>query len=163
VYKRQDTGVFWDVGAGSGSVSLEAARMFPQLRIFAVEAKAEQIGNILANKRKFGASTLTVIHGNAPEVLDNLPDPDRIFVGGSGGDLQDILEKGSGRLRPGGILVVNGVIDKTRLAAPEIMYRSGLTVSLATVRVSRCGYPDNQSVELNTITIISGHKPSTQA
>ncbi len=158
-----DTGVFWDIGAGSGSVSMEAARMFPQLRIFAVEAKAEQIGNILANKQKFSASTLKVIHGTAPEVLNNLPDPDRIFVGGSGGDLHDILEKGSGRLKPGGILVVNGVIDKTRLAAPEIMYRLGLTVSMATVRVSRCSYPDNQSVELNAITIISGHKPSTQA
>ncbi len=158
-----DTGIFWDIGAGSGSVSLEAARMFQQLRIFAVEAKAEQIGNILANKQKFGVSTLKVIHGTAPEVLGNLPDPDRIFVGGSGGDLQDILEKGSERLKPGGILVVNGVIDKTRLAAPEIMYRSGLTVSMATVRVSRCSYPDNQSLELNTITIISGHKSSTQA
>jgi precorrin-6B C5,15-methyltransferase / cobalt-precorrin-6B C5,C15-methyltransferase len=158
-----DTGVFWDIGAGSGSVSLEAARMFPQLQIFAVEAKAEQVENILANRMLFSAYTIKAIHGNAPDVLDSLPDPERIFVGGSGGELQDILKKGSGRLKPGGMLVVNGVIDKTRLAAPEIMYRLGLTVSIATVRVSRCSYPDDQSMELNPITIISGHKPSTQA
>ena len=158
-----DTGVFWDIGAGSGSVSLEAARMFPRLHIFAVEAKAEQVENILANKMKFSAYTLKVIQGNALQVLDSLPDPERIFVGGSGGELRAILEKGAGRLKPGGILVVNGVIEKTRLAAPEIMYRLGLTVSIATVRVSRCSYPDSTSTELNPITIISGQRPSTQA
>ena len=111
----------------------------------------------------FRAYTLKAIHGNASKVLARLPDPERIFIGGSGGELQNILEKGTGRLKPGGILVVNGVIDKTRLAAPEIMHRLGLTVSIATVSVSRCSYPENQSVELNPITIISGHKPSTQA
>ena len=158
-----DSGVFWDIGAGSGSVSLEAARMFPRLQIFAVEAKAEQIENILTNRMLFRAYTLKAIHGNASKVLARLPDPERIFIGGSGGELQNILEKGTGRLKPGGILVVNGVIDKTRLAAPEIMHRLGLTVSIATVSVSRCSYPENQSVELNPITIISGHKPSTQA
>jgi precorrin-6B C5,15-methyltransferase / cobalt-precorrin-6B C5,C15-methyltransferase len=154
-----DTGVFWDIGAGSGSVGLEAARMFPLLRIFAVESKAEQIENILANRNRFNAFNIQVIHGNAPEILKSLPDPDRIFVGGSGGALQDILEKCAVRLKPGGTIVVNGVIEKTSLAAPEILHRLGLTVSIATVSVRRCNYPENHFTELNPITIISGHKP----
>ena len=63
-------------------------------------------------------------------------------------------------MKPGGILVVNGVIEKTRLVAPEVMHRLGLTVSIATIRVSRCSYPENQSIELNPIAIISGYKPA---
>ena len=155
-----DTGVFWDIGAGSGSVSLEAARMFPQLKIFAVESKAEQIENIRANRMTFGAYAIQLIHGSASGVLDGLPDPERIFVGGNGGELREILEEGTRRLKPGGILVVNGVIEKTRLVAPEVMHRLGLTVSIATIRVSRCSYPENQSIELNPIAIISGYKPA---
>ena len=154
-----DSGVFWDIGAGSGSVSLEAARMFPLLRIFAVESKAEQIENIKANRNMFNALNIQVIHGNAPEIFISLPDPKRIFVGGSCGHLEDILQKSVERLKQGGIIVVNGVIEKTRLAAPEILYRMGLAVSIATVSVCRCNYPENHSTELNPITIISGHKP----
>jgi precorrin-6B C5,15-methyltransferase / cobalt-precorrin-6B C5,C15-methyltransferase len=154
-----DTGVFWDIGAGSGSVSLETARLLPMLQIFAVERKAEHTLNILANRQVFYTWNLTAIQGEAPGILAILPDPDRIFIGGGGGGLKDILEQSIVRLKPGGIIVVNAVIEKTRLTAPEILHQMGLTVSMATVSVSRSNYPENQIIEFNPITVITGLKP----
>jgi precorrin-6B C5,15-methyltransferase / cobalt-precorrin-6B C5,C15-methyltransferase len=153
-----DSGVFWDIGAGSGSVSLEAARMFPLLRVFAIESKNERINNILANKNEFNALNIQVIHGSAPEILTGLPDPERIFVGGSGDRLQNILQESVKRLLPGGIIVVNGVIENTRRIAPELLYNLGLAVSLAIVNVRRCNFPENKCMDLNPITIITGRK-----
>ncbi|MDR3631088.1 MAG: precorrin-6y C5,15-methyltransferase (decarboxylating) subunit CbiE [Desulfocapsaceae bacterium] len=154
-----ESGVFWDVGAGSGSISIEAARMFPLLKVLAVEADDEQRDNILANKRMLSIGNIAVIHGRAPEALIGLPAPERIFVGGSGGVLQAILKDCTERLKAGGIIVVNGVIEKTRSQAPEILHRMGLHVSMTTVSVRRCSYPENRSVEMNPITIITGCKP----
>ena len=154
-----DTGVFWDVGAGSGSVSIEAARMFPLLKIFTVEAVDEQRDNILANKSRANICNIQVIHGRAPEALASLPDPDRIFVGGSGGALETILEDCVRRLQAGGIIVVNGVIEKTSRRAPQILHALGLRVTMATVSVRRSSYPENHAIDLNPITIITGCKP----
>lgn len=155
-----DSGVFWDIGAGSGSVGLEAARVFPMLRIFAIERNAEHVRHIRANRQILNAYNVTAIHGDAPEILENLPDPERIFVGGGGNGLQDILCKSVGRLKPGGIIVVNAVIETTRLAAPEILHGMGLSVSLSTLSVTRSDYPVENSITLNPITLITGCKPS---
>ena len=86
------TGVFWDVGAGSGSISIEAARSHPELTLFAIEHKMEEIANIKANIRKFGCYNIIPVFGKAPEELTDLPAPDRIFVGGSSGTLSAIAE-----------------------------------------------------------------------
>ena len=154
-----DSGVFWDIGAGSGSVGLEAARVFPMLRVFAIERNAEHVCHIMTNRQTFNAYNVTAIHGDAPGILENLPDPERIFVGGGGNGLQDILCESVGRLKPGGIIVVNAVIETTRLAAPEILHGMGLSVSLSTLSVTRSDYPEKNSITLNPITVITGCKP----
>jgi precorrin-6B C5,15-methyltransferase / cobalt-precorrin-6B C5,C15-methyltransferase len=155
-----ETGVFWDIGAGSGSISIEAARMFPMLQVFAVEKKPEHIDNIIANIQRFNAYNITIVQGDAPDALENLPDPERIFVGGGGDGLQDILPVCIRRLQANGCIVVNAVIEKSRRTAPEILHKNGLSVSLATISVSRSSYLENKSVNLNPITIITGRKPS---
>ena len=68
-----ETGVFWDIGAGSGSIGLEAARMFPMLQVFAVERNAGNVFHITTNRQTFKAYNLTVISGDAPGILGNLP------------------------------------------------------------------------------------------
>jgi precorrin-6Y C5,15-methyltransferase (decarboxylating) len=93
------TGVMWDVGAGSGSVSAECARLAPGLRIFAVERRGGDIGRLTENVGGLGP---TVVEGTAPGVLADLPDPDRAFVGGGG---LDVLDAVLARLRPGGTVV----------------------------------------------------------
>jgi len=153
-----ESGVLWDVGAGSGSVGLECARFFPDLQVLAVERNEEQWQNIEANRHTYSAWNLQLIKGAAPEALQNLPDPDRIFIGGSGGNLEEILEYCSERLLPGGRIVVNAVIAKTAKLAPEILYRLSFQIEIKTVSVSRKNYPHGEKQQFNSIDIIVATK-----
>jgi precorrin-6Y C5,15-methyltransferase (decarboxylating) len=99
--------VFWDVGAGSGSVSIEAACFNPTLKVFAIEKDEEAYQNLEANVRTFDAIRIHPIAGVAPDVFAHLPDPDAVFIGGSGGQLEAILTAVMERLKPRGRLVVN--------------------------------------------------------
>lgn len=83
-----EAGVLWDVGAGSGSVAVEAARLRPGLHVVAVERDAEDAARIRANADEHGV-VVDVVEGEAPEALAQLPDPDRVFVGGGGIDVLD--------------------------------------------------------------------------
>ncbi len=99
--------VFWDIGAGSGSVGIEAARAYPDVQVFAVEKRAQLIPIIQENLRRFPCPNYHLQHGVAPAALADWPDPDAVFIGGSGGNMQRILESVKARLRPGGRLVIN--------------------------------------------------------
>ena len=151
-------GVFWDIGAGSGSVAIEAARLAPGLCVHAVERNEVELANIRANCRAFGACNVVVVAGEAPEVLKDLPDPDRVFVGGSGGNLAAIIDHAASRLKAGGTIVVNGVIPATKEQAPALLHRAGLTVTISEISVSRRGYPDGEETIMNPIAIMVGRK-----
>ncbi|MEL7359856.1 MAG: precorrin-6y C5,15-methyltransferase (decarboxylating) subunit CbiE [Cyanobacteria bacterium J06560_6] len=84
--------VIWDIGAGTGSVSVELSRLCPTARIYAVEKTAIGAELITQNAKRLAIAPIQVIHGKAPEVLTGLPTPDRIFIGGSGGHLIPILD-----------------------------------------------------------------------
>lgn len=84
-------GVVWDIGAGSGSVSLELSLLFPDLDIYAVERDLQQYHLLFENRRKTKAR-FRIVHGEAPKALEGLPRPDRVFVGGSGGMIGGIIE-----------------------------------------------------------------------
>ncbi len=152
------SGVLWDVGAGSGSVGLEAARLCPGLQVFAIERNPMELANIRANCRKFAVYNLTVIAGEAPAALAGLPDPDRVFVGGSGGNLAEIVNHAASRLPVNGRLVVNGVIDKTKTEAPPLMHEAGLTVTISEIVVQRQRFPEKSIKKMNSIAIMVGEK-----
>ncbi len=128
------SGVVWDVGAGSGSVAVEIARLVPGLRVFAVERQAEACLQIRDNAR---GSSVTVIEGDAPGALAGLPDPDRAFVGGGG---TDVLDAVLDRLRPGGVAVATYAVLASALAAAD---RLGSLVQLNVSRGTPIG-PDGQ-------------------
>lgn len=107
---RWPGGVLWDVGAGSGAISIEMARQNPLARIFAIERDPEQRRCIAINLARFGISSVTVMEGEAPEVLDRLPDPQAIFIGGTGGKLTAVLDRCWDRVAPGGRVVANLVV-----------------------------------------------------
>ncbi|MDF1613352.1 precorrin-6y C5,15-methyltransferase (decarboxylating) subunit CbiE [Desulfurivibrio dismutans] len=130
-------GVFWDLGAGSGSVSLEASRLAPGLAVYAVERREEELANIKANIVNLAAFTIRPVAGEAPAALAALPDPDRIFIGGSGGCLAEILAAALPRLRPGGRVVINGVTAATKAQAPLLLHQHGCTVEVTEVSISR--------------------------
>jgi precorrin-6Y C5,15-methyltransferase (decarboxylating) len=96
----------WDVGAGTGTVAIEIARLLPQSAIYAIEKNALGVQLIHQNCQQLGVNHVAIIAGVAPDVFSDLPDPDRVFIGGSGGHLLAILGALATRLRPGGVVVL---------------------------------------------------------
>ena len=152
------TGVFWDVGGGSGSISLEAAGLCPALDIYSVEQKQEGQENIRANIRSTARYTVQLVCGRAPEVLADLPGPDRVFIGGSGGELAAIIRCCAGRLVTGGSMVASAVLAETAARAPGLMQEVGLAVDVRTVTVTRQAANGRPQRQLNPITLITGRK-----
>ncbi len=99
--------VVWDVGAGSGSVAIEAAHLAHPGMVYAIEQDASDYNLIVENARTFGVRNLSAIHGVAPAVFNQLPPPDAVFVGGTGHEVARLLQSAYNVLRPGGRLVVN--------------------------------------------------------
>ena len=82
----------WDVGAGTGSVTVELALRAYEGQVWAIERRPEAAGLIGQNCRRFGAANVQVVEGKAPEALEALPAPTHVFIGGSSGNLREILE-----------------------------------------------------------------------
>jgi precorrin-6B C5,15-methyltransferase / cobalt-precorrin-6B C5,C15-methyltransferase len=101
---RSDSTV-WDVGAGSGSVGLEAARLTQSGKVFAIEMDPDDHALIRENAVRLGVANLQAVLGKAPEAWADLPHPDAIYVGGSGRDVAMLVEKAWEPLVPGGRLV----------------------------------------------------------
>ncbi len=118
------SGVMWDVGAGSGSVAAEAAALSPGLAVYAVERNPEDVERIRVNVAGLGVS---VIAGSAPGALADLPDPDRVFVGGGG---IEVLDAALLRLRPGGTIVATyATLDRAAAAGRRLGQLIQLSVS----------------------------------
>ncbi len=98
--------VIWDIGAGTGSVTIELARLVPDGVIWAIEQTTAGCELLRQNVARFGVSNVHILQASAPDGLENLPTPDRIFVGGSGGKLTSILTACAQRLPPTGRMVI---------------------------------------------------------
>lgn len=104
--------VIYDIGAGTGSISIEAALHSENIRVYAIEQKKEGCELIESNKRKFRADQVTVIHGKAPEVLEGLEPPTHAFIGGSSGSLLEIIRRLKEK-NPEVTLVINAISMET--------------------------------------------------
>ena len=114
--------IVYDIGAGTGSLSIEAARLAPEGHVYAVERKEEAIRLIEANGERFGLENLSVIEAEAPAGLENLPLADAVLIGGSGGHLASILDCVAGKMREGGRLVLNCITVQTLAAALDYLH-----------------------------------------
>ncbi|MCL2296463.1 MAG: precorrin-6A reductase [Methanomassiliicoccaceae archaeon] len=90
--KLEDDSVLFDIGAGTGSVAVESALCMPHGKVYAVEKDKDAADLIKQNKMNFGARNLNIIEGRAPDALDGLPAPSHVFIGGSSGNLKEIME-----------------------------------------------------------------------
>jgi precorrin-6Y C5,15-methyltransferase (decarboxylating) len=97
--------VLWDIGAGTGALSLDASKWLTSGRVYAIEKDAECLEVIWKNIERFGALNVYPVHSCAPELPSHVPDPDAVFIGGSGGRLREITAMCARRLRPGGRIV----------------------------------------------------------
>ena len=152
-------GVLWDIGAGSGSVAIEAARLAPGLRVIAVERDAEQVTRIRTNKIKFAVRNLEVLQGAAPDALAEIDPPDRVFIGGSGGNLEAIVDLASRRMQAG-TMVINAATLDTLQAGIAALERCGFDVDVSEVSVSRSKIVAGKKLmaAMNPVFIVKGER-----
>ncbi|WP_426762326.1 decarboxylating cobalt-precorrin-6B (C(15))-methyltransferase [Hafnia paralvei] len=125
-----------DVGAGTGSVSLEAALRYPDLQITAIERNPVALALIADNCRHFGCPNIAVVDADAPLPLDVRADA--IFIGGSGGNLADIIDWSLGLLNDGGSLVMNFILlENYQQAFSQLQNRAVTELESSLIQVSR--------------------------
>ena len=129
--------VVWDIGAGSGSVGLEAARLCRQGHVYAIEKNVDDSAIVRSNRRALGISNHTLVHGKAPEGLQHWPDPDAVFIGGSGGELAALIGLILQRLKPEGWLVMNFVTLENLSTAVETLKSLGVAWDVLQLQASR--------------------------
>ena len=131
------TSTVWDVGAGSGSVAVEAALLASGGAVYAIEMDPEDYSLIAANAERFGAASLTPVLGRAPEAWENLPKPDAIFVGGSGRHISRLVELAFDQLKPGGRIVANLGSVENLAAVREVLQRKAGEMSTLMINLAR--------------------------
>lgn len=129
--------IMWDLGAGSGSVTIEAARIAALKEIIAVEKNPGRYEALQRNIMAFGLPAVRAVHGRAREVLATLPDPDRVFIGGSGEDLSEVLQQVAERLRPGGRVVQTVVTLDTLETAWSFWRHKPFEMDITQLQVNR--------------------------
>ena len=154
--------VVYDVGAGTGSLSIEAARLAPAGHVYAIEKNPEGIGLIAENAKRFGVENITVVEGAAPAALDGLPALDVALIGGSGRKLSDILDIIGARLRPAGRIVANAITMQTVAACLDYFHAHAehYTYEAIQVQISRMERvgPYDMAKALNPIYIITAQR-----
>ena len=137
--KIRPDSIIWDIGAGTGSLSIEAAMLAPQGRVYAVEKKDLAVELLQKNIAKFALQDkIAVIQANAPQGLVDLPDCDVVFIGGSGRNMFAILDEIDTKLQAGGRIVVNAVTVQTIAQITEYMtQKENYTYEAVQVQVNR--------------------------
>lgn len=128
--------ILWDVGAGTGSVSVELALAAPRGRVYAVECRPEGCALIKANREKFRTRNLVLVEGLAPAALSNLPAPDAVFIGGSKGSLAAIVDAALDK-NPDARICVSAIALESLSAAVAALTAKGRTVQVSQIAVSR--------------------------
>ncbi len=133
----QEDSIIWDIGAGSGSVSVEAALIAKTGKVFAIETDGLGIEICQENIKKFNTDNVEVIHTKAPNGLAELPRPDRIFIGGTKGQMEDILISCYDKLANDGIIVLSVVLMESVSSAIEILKKMNLDYDVQLIQISR--------------------------
>lgn len=128
--------ILWDVGAGTGSVSVELALAAPRGRVYAVECRPEGCALIKANREKFRTRNLVLVEGLAPAALSDLPAPDAVFIGGSKGGLAAIVDAALDK-NPDARICVSAIALESLSAAVAALTAKGRTVQVSQIAVSR--------------------------
>ncbi len=158
---RSDS-VVWDIGAGSGSVSIEAAMLAPHGRVYAIEVDPEGVEICHENLRAHAIDNVRVIAGRAPEALADLEAPDAVFVGGSKGSMPAIVAVALERLRRGGRLVANAITLENSGEIYSALRNRGIVPEVTLLQISRAE-PLARYLRfeaLNPIQIFAAEKPA---
>ena len=155
------TSIVWDIGAGSGSVALEAAQLAMAGHVYAIEMDTDDFELIRQNAESFGLDNVTPVLGQAPDAWADLPDPDAVFVGGTGRQAGNIVKQAIDRLKPGGRIVADMASIENLQAVQEVMRDATGDVNILMVNVSRGNY-QLESLRFDALTpkfVLSAVKP----
>ena len=151
-------GVLWDLGAGVGSVGLEALRLRPALQLWALEQRGGSAALIASNAERLGVLPAAVVEGRAPEALADLPDPDRVLIGGGGRERAAVLAAVLERLKPGGVVVIPLATIEALAELRPVLEQAGLQVSITQHQAWR-GAPladGTRLAPLNPVLVLRG-------
>jgi precorrin-6Y C5,15-methyltransferase (decarboxylating) CbiT subunit len=154
--RLKNDSIVWDIGAGCGSISIEAALLAKKGKVFAIEKEKSRIMHIEKNKKRFAALNLKIIHKSAPYCLKKLPLPDAVFIGGGGKDIYKILEVSSKRIRSGGRIVVNAITIDTLMEATKFFSKRGWKSEIVSVNIAKTKNLTNNESRTTPDTNIRG-------
>jgi precorrin-6Y C5,15-methyltransferase (decarboxylating) len=126
----------WDLGAGSGAVSIEAAVILKKGRIFAIEKNSQRIEQIKTNQQRFKVQNLDIRQAVLPQGLDDLPAPDRVFIGGGGKELSSIIKASAAVLKANGIIVINTVLISSLEIAKKTLSQLGFESDVIQIQIN---------------------------
>ncbi|WP_434305677.1 precorrin-6Y C5,15-methyltransferase (decarboxylating) subunit CbiT [Clostridium botulinum] len=148
-----------DLGAGTGSISIQAAKICAKGRVIAIEKDEEALDIIKKNKEKFNCKNLNIIEGEALEVEEHINDSfNSIFIGGSGGNLEEIISRYGNKLLNNGTMVLNFITINNLNRALEILKELNYKTECIQVAISKAKGKSNMLIANNPIFIITATK-----
>ncbi len=154
----------YDIGCGSGSITVEAAIQVGESgKIYAVDKDENAVSLSKENLAKFNIKNTTLIHADGKDATDKLPKANAIFIGGTGGDTGTIITKCAKKLLPGGRMVVGVILIETLFAAIKTFEEIGYETDITQITVSKSRKTSTGTMMLarNPVTIISAEKPTS--
>ena len=154
--------IVYDIGCGSGSISIEAALQIESSgKVLAVDYDEKAIELTKKNIEKFGLTNISVIHGNAKEKIQKLKEADTIFIGGTGGDTKEIVELCENKLKSGGRIVIGIILIETLYSVLQVLEKlqfESVDITQITISKSRKTSTGTMMLARNPVTIISATK-----
>jgi cobalt-precorrin-6B (C15)-methyltransferase len=154
--------IVYDIGCGSGSISVEAALQVESSgKVLAVDYDENAIELTKKNMKKFGLSNISVVYGNAKEKILELEEADTIFIGGTGGDTKEIVELSENKLKSGGRIVIGIILIETLYSVLQILDKlqfESVDITQVTISKSRKTSTGTMMLARNPVTIISATK-----
>ena len=154
--------IVYDIGCGSGSISVEAALQVESSgKVLAVDYDENAIELTKKNMKKFGLSNISMIYGNAKEKILELEEADTIFIGGTGGDTKEIVELSENKLKSGGRIVIGIILIETLYSVLQILDKlqfESVDITQVTISKSRKTSTGTMMLARNPVTIISATK-----
>ncbi|MGH4120239.1 precorrin-6Y C5,15-methyltransferase (decarboxylating) subunit CbiT [Clostridium sp.] len=148
-----------DIGAGSGSVTIEMSRQCGKGKVVGIEKDLEALEVLYKNVEKFKADNLTIIEGEALEVISKINGCfDSIFIGGSGGNLEKIIREYSLKLKAKGTMVLNFITIDNLYTAMRVLKEIGFVVSCTQVSISKTKGESFMLFANNPIFIVTAEK-----
>ncbi len=152
----------YDIGCGSGSISVEAAlQVESNGNVYAIDLDSNAVELTKRNLKKFGIANVQVISGNALEKITDLPEANAIFIGGTGGDTQKIIELCENKLQSGGRIVIGVILIETLYSVLSLIEKLNFTsvdITQITISKSRKTSTGTMMLARNPVTIISATK-----